>query len=115
MTTILHGIANCDTVKKAKKWLENNNIDYQFHDFRKDGLTATWLEEAEASLGWEVLLNKRGTTYRKLPDDDKTDLNRDKAIAIMLANEAIIKRPVLLHNGNFYCGFSDATYTEVFA
>ena len=115
MATVLHGISNCDTVKKAKKWLTEQNIAFTFHDFRKQGLTETWLLEAESALGWEVLLNKRGTTYRKLDEADKQDLNKDKALALLLAHDALIKRPVLLHNGSFYCGFSDNTYAVIFA
>ncbi len=113
MTTVF-GIKNCDTIKKARKWLEQNSVEFQFHDFRADGLDLQWLEQAEAALGWEALLNKRGTTFRQLSDDQKADLDRAKALALLEQHPAMIKRPVLAHEGNFYLGFSDKQYTEIF-
>ncbi|MEW9798233.1 ArsC family reductase [Alteromonas sp. CYL-A6] len=115
MTTTLYGIANCDTVKKAKKWLAANNINYVFHDFRKDGLDKAWLDAVAEQVDWSVLLNKRGTTFRQLPDEDKQDIDKDKALALMLAHPAMIKRPVLLHNDTCQVGFSEAVYQDVFA
>ena len=115
MTTTLFGISNCDTIKKAKKWLEQQQITYTFHDYRKDGIEQAWLTETEAQLGWENLLNKRGTTFRQLPDEDKAALDKDKAIALMLAQPAMIKRPVLIHDGSYYLGFKADTYQEIFA
>ncbi|MBD3584924.1 ArsC family reductase [Salinimonas sp. HHU 13199] len=114
MTTTLYGISNCDTIKKAKKWLETNNINYQFHDFRKDGLSRQWLEQTEAKLGWETLLNKRGTTYRQLDEQTKTNMTRDTALDIMADSPAIIKRPVLSHNASLYVGFKSDDYEEIF-
>ncbi len=113
--TTLFGISNCDTIKKAKKWLEQNNIAYTYHDYRKDGLEAGWLAETEAALGWESLLNKRGTTFRQLTDEQKSDLNKDNALGLMLEYPAMIKRPVLIHNGSYYLGFKPAQYVEIFA
>ena len=113
--TTLFGISNCDTIKKARKWLEQNDIAYTFHDYRKDGLEAGWLAETEAALGWEDLLNKRGTTFRQLTDEQKSDLNKDTALGLMLEYPAMIKRPVLIHNGNYYLGFKPAQYEEIFA
>jgi Spx/MgsR family transcriptional regulator len=111
---MMYGISNCDTIRKAKKWLDAKNIAYEFHDFRKQGIDESWLTEAVEALGWEVMLNKRGTTFRQLEDNQKSDLDKSKAIVLMLAHPALIKRPVLVHEGNFTCGFSDASYTEIF-
>jgi len=113
--TKLFGISNCDTIKKAKKWLEQNDISFTFHDYRKDGLEGSWLAETEAALGWESLLNKRGTTFRQLTDEQKNNLNKDNALGLMLEYPAMIKRPVLIHNGNYYLGFKPAQYEEIFA
>lgn len=110
----LYGIPNCDTVSKARKWLASNNIEYQFHNFKKDGLTEATLSNWIKELGWEVLLNKRGMTWRKLPDDSKTDVDQEKATAIMLDNTSIIKRPVLDVDGKIYVGFKPEQYQELF-
>ena len=83
-------------------------------NFRKQGIDESWLTDALDALGWEVMLNKRGTTFRQLEDSQKSDLDKNKASALMLAHPAMIKRPVLVHEGNFTCGFSDASYTEIF-
>ncbi len=115
MSTVIYGISNCDTIKKARKWLTENNIDFQFHDFRKDGLAQTWLVEAENALGWEQLLNKRGTTYRQLDDAEKQDIDQAKALALLQRYPAMIKRPVLCHNGQFHLGFKPQQYAEIFA
>lgn len=110
----LYGIPNCNTVSKARKWLTENNIDYQFHNFKKDGLNQQIINKWVDALGWEVLLNKRGTTWRKLSDEMKADIDRDKAVSIMLDNTSIIKRPVLDVNGTFHVGFKDEQYPEIF-
>lgn len=115
MSTTLYGISNCDTIKKARKWLEQQNIPFTFHDYRKDGLDEAWLKETESHLGWENLLNKRGTTFRQLPEEDKTDLTRDKALSLLLANPSMIKRPVLIHNNSYHLAFKPAQYEEIFA
>ncbi|GGW76150.1 ArsC family reductase [Alteromonas halophila] len=114
MTTTLYGIANCDTIKKAKKWLNDNDIDFVFHDFRKDGIAEAWLADTAATVGWETLLNKRGTTYRQLDEADKASLDEPKALGLMLAYPAMIKRPVLEHNGNVYVGFKADNYAAIF-
>jgi Spx/MgsR family transcriptional regulator len=113
--TTLYGIPNCDTIKKAKKWLESKQIDYQFHDYRKDGLNEQWLADTEAKVGWESMLNKRGTTFRKLPEDQKDAIDKQMALALMLEFPAMIKRPILLAKGNYYVGFNAQSYSEVFA
>jgi len=110
----LYGIPNCNTVSKARKWLTENNIDYHFHNFKKDGLDQQIIDKWVAALGWEVLLNKRGTTWRKLSDEMKADIDRDKAVSIMLDNTSIIKRPVLDMDDTFHVGFKDEQYQEIF-
>jgi Spx/MgsR family transcriptional regulator len=110
----LYGIANCDTVRKARKWLDAHGIDYTFHDFRKHGLDEQQLKRWVKELGWEVLLNKRGMMWRKLPDSKKQDLDANKAIAIMLDEPAIIKRPVLDTGTQRHVGFSEADYKTLF-
>ena len=112
--TTLYGIKNCDTIKKARKWLEQQQIDYQFHDYRVDGLDAEWLTQAEQHLGWEKLLNTRGTTYRKLSDEQKAGMNKDKALALMLEHPAMIKRPVLVSDGRYHLGFKADDYLGLF-
>jgi arsenate reductase len=102
----LYGIKNCDTVKKASTWLENNNIEYNFHDFKKDGvdkaLLSAWVDE----LGWEVLVNKRGTTWRTLSDSAKESVvDKNSAIKIMLENPSVIKRPVVDSGSRRVIGF----------
>ncbi len=112
--TTLYGIKNCDTIKKARKWLEENNIEFQFHDFRKDGLDKKQLQQWVDELGWEILLNKRGTTWRQLPDDVKDTIDEKSAIVLMLENPAIIKRPVLDMGSKRVVGFKDADYQQLF-
>lgn len=113
--TIMYGIKNCDTIKKAKKWLEAQNIEYRFHDYRADGLEQAFLEQAVAELGWENVLNKRGTTYRQLEQSIKDNLNEQIAIEQMMLAPAMIKRPILAVNGKLYLGFKDTQYQEIFA
>ena len=95
MSVDLYGIPNCDTVKKARKWLDANGIEYAFHDYKKEGVDAEALERWCDDCGWEVLLNRRGTTFRKLDEADRTDLTREKAVALMQAHPSCIKRPVM--------------------
>ncbi|AXR06156.1 ArsC family reductase [Salinimonas sediminis] len=115
MSTTLFGISNCDTIKKAKKWLEANAHSYTFHDYRKQGLDSQWLECAEQQLGWETMLNKRGTTFRQLDAEVKENLDRDSAMALMSEQPAMIKRPILVRGSKMYIGFKDSTYEEIFA
>ena len=110
MTIQLYGIPNCDTVKKARKWLDAHGLDYTFHDYKKEGADAGKLASWSDAAGWEVLLNKRGTTFRKLDDADKTDLDRDKAIALMLQHSSMIKRPVVEHDGGVLVGFNEEAW-----
>ena len=114
MSTTLYGIANCDTIKKAKKWLAEHNIDFVFHDYRKDGISVAFLTTAESALGGEVMLNKRGTTYRQLDDADKANLDKEKALSLLETHPAMVKRPILLHNGTFHIGFKPAQYEDIF-
>jgi Spx/MgsR family transcriptional regulator len=109
----LYGIKNCDTVKKARRWLEQNNIDYRFHDFRADGISETQLKQWCKAADWETLLNTRGITYRRLPDRKKKNLNEEKAIALMRAHPTLIKRPVSEAGKTLRVGFSEMEY-EVF-
>ncbi|MBZ9613562.1 ArsC family reductase [Rheinheimera maricola] len=112
--TIIYGIKNCDTIKKAKNWLEQHQLPYQFVDYRSDGLTAVQLTQFSAACGWENLLNTRGTTYRQLPDSDKANMTEQKALALMLAQPAMIKRPLLFHDGKYILGFQPGNYQQIF-
>lgn len=105
MTIDFYGIPNCDTVKKARKWLEAEGVDYTFHDYKKEGADSARLGEWADIVGWEVLLNTRGTTYRKLPEGDRTDIDRHKAIALMSEHPSMIKRPVVEYPGGLLVGF----------
>mgnify|MGYP000170239354 FL=1 len=107
----MFGIKNCDTIKKARKWLEAEGIEYQFHDYKKDGLNPDLLTSWVADLGWEALVNKRGTTWRKLPEDIKESVDQASAIQIMLDNASIIKRPLLIDDAdNKLLGFKADDY-----
>lgn len=112
--TTLYGIKNCDTMKKAMQWLDGHGIDYQFHDYKKAGLAEQQLQSWVKQIGWEILVNTRGTTWRKLPESDRVGLDEPKAIALMLANLSLIKRPVLEHNGTLRVGFGAAEYESLF-
>jgi arsenate reductase len=111
----LYGIKNCDTIKKAKKWLDEQQVDYRFHDFRADGLNAEQLHAWCEELGYEVLLNKRGTTWRALPDDVKNSIDAQSAEALMLEQPAMIKRPVLDLGDRRVVGFKADDYQALFA
>lgn len=106
MTLILYGIPNCDTVKKARRWLDERDVAYLFHDFRKDGLDPVRLQGWIDTLGWEKLLNKPGTTFRKLPDAQKNSLDAASAKALMLEQPAMIRRPVVEAASGVSVGFS---------
>ena len=112
--TTLYGIRNCDTMRKARRWLDVHGVDYTFHDVRRDGLDEATLQAWIAALGWEQLLNRRGTTWRKLPETVRATISREAAEDIMLTHPASIKRPVLEHGGRLYLGFSDASYQAIF-
>ena len=110
----LYGIPNCDTVKKAQRWLQANEVEFSFHDFRKDGLTEAQLNEWVATLGWEVLLNKRSTSWRALTDDVKNNIDEASAIREMLAAPTLIKRPVLATENGLKVGFKESEYSAQF-
>ncbi len=107
---ILYGIKNCDSVKKARQWLDENTIEYQFHDFRVHGLKPEQLQMFIDRSGWESLLNKRSTSWRQVDEAQKIDLNAEKAAALMLANLTLIKRPVLVADEQLFIGFNPETY-----
>ena len=112
--TTLYGIRNCDTIKKARRWLDANGIEYRFHDVRTDGITRADLQDWMQTLDWEELLNRRGTTWRSLPEAARNNINKTSATSIMLDNPAIIKRPVLAHRNKLYLGFSGDSYQSIF-
>lgn len=113
--TTMYGIKNCDTIKKARKWLEQHNIEYTFHDYRVDGIEQNWLEDVCKHLDWQALLNTRGTTYRQLSEEQKADMNQDKAIQLMLEYPAMIKRPLLIKQDTYQLGFKAEQYQEILA
>lgn len=114
-TLTLCGIKNCDSVKKARKWLEANGIAYQFQDLRSDGLTKQQLLRWNASQGWETLLNRRGTSWRLLPQTVRDGIDEESALAVMLENPTLIKRPVLeLQDGSIHIGFNEEEYRKMF-
>lgn len=116
MATTLYGIKNCDSVKKARAWLQAENISYQFHDFRADGLTLTQIKTWIGDLGLETLVNKRSTTWKTLSSTEKDWLINTpaKAATIIFANPTLIKRPLLVHNKIVQVGFKDTLYQTLF-
>ena len=114
MPVTLYGIKNCDTMRKAFAWLAGHGVDYAFHDYRKQGITRTALERWCAAAGWDKVLNKAGTTFRKLPDDAKTGLDEDRAITLMLDQPSMIKRPVLETGDGVEIGFKPERYAGIF-
>ena len=110
MTLTLYGIPNCDTVKKARVWLDQNGVAYAFHDYKKQGIDPARLEAWVDELGWETVLNRSGTTFRALPDGDKTDLDAAKAVRLMLAQPSMIKRPMLDLGDRRIAGFKPEIY-----
>ena len=106
----MYGIKNCDTVKKARVWLDKRGLDHGFHDYKAVGIDRPRLERWVAEAGWERLLNRSGTTFRKLDEADKADLDVDKAIGLMLAQPSMIKRPVVEHPGGLLVGFAPAEW-----
>ena len=113
MTTIF-GIKNCDTMKKARAWLDAQGVAYDFHDYKTAGVDAATLHGWARMVGWEVLLNRAGTTFRALPDADKADIDEAKAIALMVANPSMIKRPVLVRGDAALVGFKPDGYAAFF-
>ena len=114
MTVTLYGIPNCDTVRKARAWLDGRGVAYVFHDYKKAGVDEAVLDRAIAALGWETVLNRSGTTFRKLPDADKAGLDEAKALALMVARPSLIKRPVLERGETILVGFKPEVYGELF-
>ena len=109
----IYGIKNCDTMKKARAWLDKHGIDYSFHDYKTAGIERERLDRWEKKVGWEALLNRAGTTFRKLPDKDKAALNTKKAVALMLEQPSMIKRPILdLGAGKLLVGFAPEQYDK---
>ena len=115
MTPTLYGIPNCDTVKKARMWLGERGVAYAFHDYKKAGIDRTSLERWCDEHGWEVVLNRAGTTFRKLPEAERGDLDQDRAVALMLAQPSMIKRPVLDLGDRRIVGLKPEIYEAAFA
>ena len=109
----MYGIPNCDTIKKARNWLKDNDVNYDFHNYKKDGVPEKELSQWVKTVGWEVLLNKRGTTWRKLDDKTKDNINEKSAIKIMLDNPSIIKRPVIANGKTILVGFTENEYKQL--
>ena len=114
MTATLYGIPACDTVRKARAWLDAQGVPYRFHDYKKEGVDPAMLGRAVAHLGWEKVLNRQGTTFRKLPEAERAELDQDRAMAIMQANPSAIKRPLLEHGDVIEAGFSPDRYAQLF-
>jgi arsenate reductase (glutaredoxin) len=114
-TVTLYGIKNCDTMKRARAWLDERGVAYVFHDYRTQGIDRVALQRWVGALGWEAVLNRAGRTFRDLPDAKKTGLNEAKAIALMLAQPSMIKRPILDIAGKFIAGFKPELYATGFA
>ncbi|MBX9988992.1 ArsC family reductase [Phreatobacter oligotrophus] len=111
-TVTIYGITTCDTVRKARAWLDGKGVAYRFHDFRKDGLDAKTLGQWLDALGWEAVLNKAGTSFRALPEADKAGLDRAKATALILANPTLVKRPILETGAEVLVGFKPEIYAR---
>lgn len=115
MPVTIYGIKNCDTMKKARAWLDGHSIAYEFHDYKASGIGRDHLARWCAEAGWETVLNRAGTTFRKLPDSDKQDMDTGKAIDLMLAQPSMIKRPVIEADGRLMIGFKPDLYEQFFA
>jgi arsenate reductase (glutaredoxin) len=115
MSIAIYGIKNCDTMKKARGWLDARGVAYVFHDYKSEGVERARLERWVSEAGWETLLNRAGTTFRALPDEDKAGLTEAKAVALMQAQPTMIKRPVLELGGGLLVGFKPEQYQKAFA
>ncbi|MBN6076808.1 ArsC family reductase [Aggregatibacter actinomycetemcomitans] len=111
----VYGIKNCDTVKKALKWLADHHIEHKLHDYRVDGLDKAFLQQAEAQFGWENLVNKRSTTWRNLDEQIKKTLSKSTALSVLADNPTLIKRPIILQEGKALIGFNEKEYQAAFA
>lgn len=109
----LYGIKNCDTMKKALKWLDNNDVEYQFHDYKKEGADQAIIQSAINQCGWEQVINRRGTTWRKLDDQIKETMDAKKALEIALENASIVKRPLLVKGDQIHLGFKEDEYQKI--
>ncbi len=114
MRVTIYGIRNCDTMKKARTWLEEQNIDYAFHDYKKEGLDEATLDRFLGHVAWEQLLNRNGTTFRKLPEEVRANVDGEKARALMLEQPSMVKRPVLEKDGACLIGFKPEQYADFF-
>jgi len=114
MTVTVYGIPNCDTIRKARQWLDAHGIAYVFHDYKKAGIERAKLDAWADKAGWEMLLNRAGTTFRQLSETEKSDIDRRKAIRLMLAQPSMIKRPVVERGNALMVGFDLARYTQFF-
>lgn len=114
MSVTIYGIKNCDTMKKARAWLDGRGVAYAFHDYKAAGIDAARLESWAGKVGWEVLLNRAGTTFRNLPDAEKAGIDEAKAVALMQAQPSLIKRPVLEAEGTLLVGFKPEIYEKQF-
>ncbi|MGY8678002.1 ArsC family reductase [Bradyrhizobium sp. UFLA05-153] len=112
MPTTIYGIKNCDTMKKARAWLDSSGVAYDFHDYKAAGVEKEKLKAWSDKVGWEALLNRAGTTFKKLPEADKEGLNEKKALALMLAQPSMIKRPLLEMGGKLLVGFKPDIYAK---
>lgn len=114
-SVVIFGIKACDTMKKSMTWLSDKGVTFEFHDYKKQGISEEklryWLSQAE----WDVLINKRGTTWRKLSDADKENIDNDKAVTLMLSNQSLIKRPLLEYGDKIHLGFKPDQYNEIFS
>lgn len=115
MSVTIYGIKNCDTMKKARAWLDGRGVAYDFHDYKASGIDRAHLDAWVKEHGWETILNRAGTTFRKLPDADREGLDAEKAIALMLVQPSMIKRPVLDLGERTIVGFRPAQYEQAFA
>ncbi|MDP5254814.1 MULTISPECIES: ArsC family reductase [unclassified Vibrio] len=115
MTVTMYGIPNCDTIKKAKKWLTDEGIEFVFHDYRKQGVEPALIERFFSQLDWQQVVNKRGTTYRQLPQEVKDNLDQNSALTLLVASPAMIKRPILDCDGQLHLGFKAEQYQTIFA
>ena len=115
MKVTMYGIPNCDTIKKAKKWLSEQNVEFDCHDYRKQGVDSEMITQFCQALGWENVVNKRGTTFRQLSQEQKDGLNEQSAISLLVEQPAMIKRPILLVDGQYHLGFKADQYAAVFA
>ena len=114
MAITIHGIKACDTMKKARAWLDDHGVAYTFHDYKSQGIDATMLKGWVKKISWETLLNRAGTTFRKLPEAERVDVDVTRAIRLMLAQPSMIKRPVLDVNGALLVGFKPDAYAAAF-